>query len=135
MDLQCSRKCHSHKKRHYCCIFLLETDFVTITEHSTDYLVGDLRSLSITCCFHFFPSSVFCQLFFGAFLNALCLSSSFLLITIHGCIPLCWPKTRSPKTCVIILEVLHFITKNTHSILSAPFLASAWFVTAKYCQT
>ena len=44
------------KERCYCCILCLEPDFNTITENSTDCLVGDLRSSSITYCFSLFPS-------------------------------------------------------------------------------
>ena len=94
----------------------------------TDYLVGDLRSLSINYCFHFFSSSVFCQLYF------LCIFEHTLPVI--RCIPaLCWPKTGSPMTCVIILEVLHAITKNTHSILSCTFLSISMVGNSKIFQT
>ena len=89
--------------------------------------------MSITCCFHFFfpsvPKFVHCSfshiimpIVFCAFLSVLCLSSSFLLITIHECISaLYWPKIGCPQTCGAALEI--FFTKHTISILGFTFLS------------
>ena len=95
------------KERCYFAIHSLEPDFDPF--EATDCLVRYLERLSITCCF-LFSSSKHCSfsriiltIVFCAFMNATRLSSSFLLITMCGIIPvLSWPKTlaRTPWQAV-----------------------------------
>ena len=122
------------KERCYCCIHLLEPDLYTITEDSTDCLVGDFGNSSHVVTI-FFLHTVFCTCFLCIF-ECTTPVIIFLLITIHGCIyALCWPKTLLPKICAIALEVLHIVTNICTAFLAAPFFISAWCVMAKYCQT
>ena len=57
------------KERRYCFIHSLKHDFDTFGGDATNCLVRDLKSLSITCCFHFSPFRV---LFFLTHYSAYC---------------------------------------------------------------
>ena len=114
--------------------------FIAGVESSTKHFAFCQNSLLWTISstsenFDFISPIVFC-----AVLSALRLSSSFLLIGMHGRIhALSWTKTGRPKICAAALEVLHpvkLLSQNMHSaFLAPPFLVSVWFVSAKYCHT
>ena len=75
------------------------------------------------------PPNIFDSLF-----NALRMSSSFLLITIHWCIPALFGTRQDALRYVLFLRKCSIWNMQT-AFLAPPFLISAWFVTAKYCQT
>ena len=129
----------------------MEHDFDTIAGDTTNCLVGDLKSSSISHCFFFCPS-MYCSfsriilpIIFCAFMNASRLSSSFLLITIYGSIQymgvyLLSVGPRQDALGYVLLwkcsSTEAFLSQNTQiAFLAQPFLGSGWFVTAKYCQT
>ena len=99
--------------------------------------------ISITCFFRFLPDldssfpRITSPIAFWAILKAPLLSSSFLLITIHACIPaLDCPKTGRPNMCAAALVVLHplkVLSQNVQvAFLAPPSFAFDEFVTEKY---
>ena len=75
----------------------------------------------------------------SAFFKIALLSSSFLLMAIHACIPaFAWPNTERPKMWAAALEVqqpLKVLSQNLQTaIFAPPFLGSDEFETVKYCQ-
>jgi hypothetical protein len=112
---------------------------------SADFMGQGVRISSITACFRFLPavaSSFPCMTSLSAhcaFFKIALLSSSFLLIAIHVCIPaLVWPNTGRPKmwaAALVVQQPLKVLSQNLQTaILAPPFLASDEFETVKYCQ-
>ena len=114
-------------------------------DDSADFTGQGVRISSITACFRFLPAAVpsFSRMTSlstrCAFFKIALLSSSFLLIAIHVCIPaLVWPNTGRPKmwaAALVVQQPLKVLSQKLQTaILAPPFLASDEFETVKYCQ-